>query len=282
MLGKTTKRLIIVVDDKTSAYGELLSALVTMKDDKVNTEGDDNSEGIVGVKDGTVEAVVWNEKIYFDNQATLGSNNKVIFIGPSEAAKPVMANIVFENEFSPYGVYFGSLGNKAVIYADNKVLSSKKAYEKFVDAYSEFIIGVGSDYTDMQEIRPVKVVEDVAINRRKKLQDAVNKGINAVKNLPNPFKKKDPSEPLTFEVATTETESTEVEQTEVIPVVNELPVKVVDMALQALQFYVWPAEIVHQVSLGLVKVKSAKGILDQQYRCAVVAYYITRLEKFME
>lgn len=279
MLGtkKNMKKLIIVVDDKTSAYGELLSALVTMKDDKVNPENADNSEEIVGVRDGTVEAVVWTEKVYFDNQATLGSNNKVIFIGPSEAAKPVMANIVFDNDFSPYGVYFGSLGNKAVIYADNKALSNKKTYDKFIDAYSEFIIGVGSDYTDMQEIRPVKLVEDVAIDRRKRLQDAVNKGINAVKNLPNPFKKKDSSEGLS-----PETEGEEIEQVEIVPVVNEVPIKIADMALQALKFYVWPAEIVHQVSLGLVKVRSSKGILDQQYRCAVVAYYITRLEKFME
>ena len=279
MLGtkKNMKKLIIVVDDKTSAYGELLSALVTMKDDKVNPENADNSEEIVGVRDGTVEAVVWTEKVYFDNQATLGSNNKVIFIGPSEAAKPVMANIVFDNDFSPYGVYFGSLGNKAVIYADNKALSNKKTYDKFIDAYSEFIIGVGSDYTDMQEIRPVKLVEDVAIDRRKRLQDAVNKGINAVKNLPNPFKKKDSSEGLS-----PETEGEEIEQVEIVPVENEVPIKIADMALQALKFYVWPAEIVHQVSLGLVKVRSSKGILDQQYRCAVVAYYITRLEKFME
>ena len=279
MLGtkKNMKKLIIVVDDKTSAYGELLSALVTMKDDKVNPENADNSEEIVGVRDGTVEAVVWTEKVYFDNQATLGSNNKVIFIGPSEAAKPVMANIVFDNDFSPYGVYFGSLGNKAVIYADNKALSNKKTYDKFIDAYSEFIIGVGSDYTDMQEIRPVKLVEDVAIDRRKRLQDAVNKGINAVKNLPNPFKKKDSSEGLS-----PETEGEEIEQVEIVPVVNEVPIKIADMSLQALKFYVWPAEIVHQVSLGLVKVRSSKGILDQQYRCAVVAYYITRLEKFME
>ena len=279
MLGtnKGMKKLIIVVNDKTSAYGELLSALVTMKDDKVNTDSNENTETIVGIKDGTVEAVVWTEKVYFDNQATLGSNNKVIFIGASEAAKPVMANIVFDNDFSPYGVYFGSLGNKAVIYADNKALSNKKTYDKFINAYSEFIIGVGSNNTDMKEIRPVKLVEDVAIDRRKKLQDAVNKGINAVKNLPNPFKKKDSAE-----IMPSETEEEKVEQVEIAPVVNEVPIKIADMALQALKFYVWPAEIVHQVSLGLLKVKSSKGILDQQYRCAVVAYYITRLEKFME
>ena len=34
MLGSNTKKLIIVVDKKTNVYGELLSALISMKDDK--------------------------------------------------------------------------------------------------------------------------------------------------------------------------------------------------------------------------------------------------------
>lgn len=33
MFGEKMKKLIIVTDDKTKAYGELLSALVTLKDD---------------------------------------------------------------------------------------------------------------------------------------------------------------------------------------------------------------------------------------------------------
>lgn len=140
-IGVSAKKLIIVVDDKTSTYGELLSALITMKDDKVDENGSLLDEGVVGIQDGSVEAVVWNEKIYSDNQAQLGSNNKIIFIGATDAAKPVMANINFENEFSQYGVYFGSLGNKAVIYADRKAVSKKQVYDAFVDAYSQLSSG---------------------------------------------------------------------------------------------------------------------------------------------
>ena len=291
-IGVSAKKLIIVVDDKTSTYGELLSALITMKDDKVDENGSLLDEGVVGIQDGSVEAVVWNEKIYSDNQAQLGSNNKIIFIGATDAAKPVMANINFENEFSQYGVYCGSLGNKAVIYADRKAVSKKQVYDAFVDAYSQFIIGAGTEYADAQKIEHVRVVEDVGIERRANLLeivnkgiDSLNKGINVVRRLPKNLKKKGAEElplPENEERIIVNSAGSEPEEKGLIPEAHEKQISLVDTALQALKLYVWPMEIVQQVSLGLVKVKSSKEILDQQYRCAVVAYYMTRLAKFME
>lgn len=288
MLGPSMTKLIIVVDEKTRSYGELLSALVSMKDDKLDENGIVLPDGIVGIKDGSVEAVVWDEKIYADNLATLGSSVKVLFIGDSDSAKPIMANINFDNEFSPYGVFFGSLGNRAVIYADRKKLSNKKKYDEFINAYSSFIIGVGTEYTEAQNVEAVRVVEDVGIERREKILSLINKGINelnkglvVVKEAPQKLKKgisktQEPEETGSIE------EKTKKETDLIIPSANEKHAKIVDAALQALTVYIWPAEIVQQISLGLVRAKSSKGILDQQYRCAVVAYYVTRLAEFME
>lgn len=143
MLGGTKKKLIIVVDDKSNVYGELLSALVTMKDDRIGS--------IIGVKDGSVETVIWNEKIYTDNQAQLGSNNKIVFLGRSDIAKSVGANINCQNEFSSYGICYGYVSNKAVVYVDNTSLSgNKKLYDEFYEKYCAFMKSIGTEFAISQ------------------------------------------------------------------------------------------------------------------------------------
>ena len=59
MLGKSTKKLIIVCDNKTEKYGNYLRQLVSVNDD--------NEDEIIGTEDGTVDAVVWLEKDYLVN-----------------------------------------------------------------------------------------------------------------------------------------------------------------------------------------------------------------------
>ena len=52
MIGGMVKKLIIVTGEKESIYAELLSSLITLKDD------DAENNAVVGIKDGSVEAVV--------------------------------------------------------------------------------------------------------------------------------------------------------------------------------------------------------------------------------
>ena len=157
MLGGTKKKLIIVVDDKSNVYGELLSALVTMKDDSI--------AGVIGVKDGSVETVIWTEKIYADNQAQLGSSNKIVFLGKSDIAKSVGANINCQNEFSPYGICYGYVSNKAVVYVDNTSLSGhKELYDEFYEKYCAFMKSIGTEFAigqikDKVEIKTKNVHE---------------------------------------------------------------------------------------------------------------------------
>lgn len=143
MLGGTKKKLIIVVDDKSNVYGELLSALVTMKDD--------GADSVIGVKDGSVETVIWNEKIYADNQAQLGSNNKIVFLGRSDISKSVGANINCQNNFSAYGICYGCVSNKAVVYVDNALLSAnKELYDEFYEKYCAFMKSIGTEFAIAQ------------------------------------------------------------------------------------------------------------------------------------
>ena len=189
MLGGTKKKLIIVVDDKSNVYGELLSALVTMKDD--------SADGVIGVKDGSVETVIWTEKIYADNQAQLGSNNKIIFLGRSDIAKSVGANINFQNEFSPYGICYGYISNKAVVYIDNTSLSgNKELYDEFYEKYCAFMKSIGTDFAigqikDKVEIKTENVHEpekELAAFAKKafgvfhKIDQMVAKGVSVLVN----------------------------------------------------------------------------------------------------
>lgn len=91
------KKLIIVSGEKEMIYAELLSSLISMKDDNIDTKT------VFGNPDGSVEAVVWNEKIYNDNKIQLGSNTKIIFIGRTKSSENIIPSINFM-KFSKYGI----------------------------------------------------------------------------------------------------------------------------------------------------------------------------------
>ena len=73
MIGKQMKKLIIVCDETTIKYGNYLRQLITTNDD--------GEEAVVGVEDGTVDAVVWDIKQYADNAPTLSASSYLLFIG---------------------------------------------------------------------------------------------------------------------------------------------------------------------------------------------------------
>lgn len=287
---ETKKKLIIVVDEKTSTYGELLSALITMNDDKIDDNGNLIENGIVGTRDGSVETVVWTEKVYADNQAQLGSNNKILFIGKNDASKPIILNISFENYFNKFGIYYGYLGNKSVIFADKKSLvTNKSLYNEFFDAYSEFILSVGTEYTNSQKIQQANLIEDFKIKRRERLLaimnkgiDGINKGFKTIQKAPELLKKNSAPNDQTTEFTTSEPMA---KSNSLIPQATTETAVVTDTAIQTAKIALpvfWPQEIVEQITMGIVRVKSGKEILDQQYRCGTLSFYIQQLAKFME
>ena len=189
MIGQTKKKLIIVVDEKSTVYGELLSALITAKDDR-----EDNT---VGIKDGTVETVIWTEKIYADNQAQLGSGNKVVFLGKNDTSNTVIPNINCKNDFAEYGIYYGYASNKAVVYVvDARLSADKDKYEKFYSKYSEYLTSIGTEFVANQIKNKVEIKsENVAESDKEygafakktlgifyKIDKAVAKGISVLVN----------------------------------------------------------------------------------------------------
>lgn len=97
MFEKPTKKLIIVTDEKDKPYANYLMALISAKDDKAGE--------VVGVADGSVEAVVWSEKAFADNEPTLSSNAHVLFIGDTKLSKSQRGGLAVK--YDDFGLKYG-------------------------------------------------------------------------------------------------------------------------------------------------------------------------------
>ena len=121
--------LIIVCDDKTLKTANYLIQLISLKDDL-----DGN---IVGIKDGSAKAVVWLEKDFIANQATLSSNAHVLFIGDSKSAKAQRTGIV--EKHNQHGMVYGWLGKRAVMYVDKPAMKQEEyaAFAEYAKTYKD-------------------------------------------------------------------------------------------------------------------------------------------------
>lgn len=115
------KELIIVCDESLMEYANYLMALIGQNDDK--------DEQIVGTKDGTVSAAIWTPKTYKDTLPKITSNTHILFIGSFKEAKEQRKNV--NSKFNKYGMHFGWLGKRAVMYVDDKMLK-KDEYDHFL------------------------------------------------------------------------------------------------------------------------------------------------------
>ena len=158
MIGMQAKKLIIVTGEKETVYAELLSSLISLKDDDV-----DNNR-IVGIKDGSVEAVVGSESVYNDNKVQLGSNTKIIFIGKNKASESIIPSISFDKSLKKSGIYVGSLSNKAAIYIDAKVLSNNKdLYDKFFESYKELTKEFDDTVANAETFKKAIITDGIAV-----------------------------------------------------------------------------------------------------------------------
>ena len=122
------KKLIIVCDNKTEEYANLLRQLISSKDDTENE--------VVGIEDGTVGVVVWLEKEYRNNMATISSNEHILFLGNGEVSKKEF-NSSMKMYYDQFGMTYGWLGNRGVLRVTTEI-DDEEEYNKFVELYSNF------------------------------------------------------------------------------------------------------------------------------------------------
>lgn len=128
MFGNNMKKLIIVCDNKTEEYANLLRQLISSKDDTENE--------VVGIEDGTVGVVVWLEKEYRNNMATISSNEHILFLGNGEVSKKE-CNSSMKMYYDQFGMTYGWLGNRGVLRVTTEI-DDEEEYNKFVELYSNF------------------------------------------------------------------------------------------------------------------------------------------------
>lgn len=116
------KDLIIVRDEKVKEYADYLMALVS--------QNNDTKEKIIGTKDGFVTASTFTPKQYKDSMAKITTNTHILFMGDFKEA--MEQRRIVDLKFNKYGMHFGWLGKRAVMYVDNKLLK-KKEYNEFLD-----------------------------------------------------------------------------------------------------------------------------------------------------
>lgn len=197
--GQNKVSLIIVYDNETEEYATFLQQLIS--------QNDDSGENIVGVKDGTVDATIWMTKVYEDSLPTLTSNTHVIFIGSSKIAKEQGRNINFT--FSKYGMNYGWLGKRAVLYVDKKKMMKKKEYDEFFTLCKKYS------------------------------EDFKKASVNFINSLPNAVKW---------------------------------------IGVFCLPYFTWVVPLYGLISGSC----NSKKIVDQQFRCLTLAFYMDGLRKFLE
>lgn len=115
------KKLIIVHTDDTAKYANYLQLMLSVSDDLENE--------VIGVKDGTVETVVWTEKEYFAQKPQLSGDSYILFVGTSK--KLEVEYFGMQERFNQYGMKYSWLGKRANLCVFDSI--SRKKYDSFLD-----------------------------------------------------------------------------------------------------------------------------------------------------
>ena len=121
MFGINKKKLIIVCDKNTEMHANYLYQLISSS---VERE-------IIGIEDGVIDAVVWEEKDYISNKPTINIDNYVLFIGENNSSKKAIKTI--DIKYNKFGMQFGWLGKHGkLIVDDSKNKSKSDEFEEYV------------------------------------------------------------------------------------------------------------------------------------------------------
>ena len=128
MSNNNIKTLRIVCTEDAQKYGAYLMQLISQKND--------TDDCIIGVKDGSIDAVLWSENEYEDNRVKLPARAYVLFIGKSKLTDNESSNMNII--FNKFGMRFYSLGTRAVMRVDDTLNKKEhKAFSDFCSAYGK-------------------------------------------------------------------------------------------------------------------------------------------------
>ena len=114
------KTLIVVYKDE----------LIMNQLKKMVESPDDNKDGIVGVRDNSINIVSWTEKVWLGNKAAGNLQGKVLFLGDVKGTDELIP--IIDVKFNDCGVKYGWAGNQAILFAEPKFLSKRSDYDSFL------------------------------------------------------------------------------------------------------------------------------------------------------
>ena len=123
MFGINKKKLIIVCDKNTEMHANYLYQLISSS---VERE-------IVGIEDGKIDAVVWEEKHYISNKPTINIDNYVLFIGENNSSKKEIKTMGVK--YNKFGMQFGWRGKHCMLIVnDSEEQSENDEFEEYVQS----------------------------------------------------------------------------------------------------------------------------------------------------
>lgn len=120
-------KLIIVHSGEAEKYANYLQLMVS--------SSDDNEETVIGVKDGSVETVVWSEKDYLAQKPTLSSSDYILFVGSSKKLQNEYCGM--QEKFSRFGMRYSWLGKRGLLSVDDGI--RRKDYDQFLSYARNYI-----------------------------------------------------------------------------------------------------------------------------------------------
>ena len=121
MFGINKKKLIIVCDKNTEMHANYLYQLISSS---VERE-------IIGIEDGKIDAVVWEEKHYISNKPTINIDDYVLFIGENNSSKKEIKTMGVK--YNKFGMQFGWRGKHGMLIVnDSEEQSENDEFEEYV------------------------------------------------------------------------------------------------------------------------------------------------------
>lgn len=102
---------------------------------KLINKNDDLENEIIGVEDGTVKIVAWEEKVWLSNKAAGQINNKVLIFDDVKGSKALLE--VSDLKYNAYGIKYGWAGPQAIISIEENELKEEFKYNEFLKEFNE-------------------------------------------------------------------------------------------------------------------------------------------------
>ncbi len=143
-------------------FGEPTTLIVVYKDEflvnlfkkLIESNDDVDDEHVVGVKDGSVRVVSWEEKVWLDQKKAGNINNKVLFLGKVKGWNELLP--VLDVKYNAFGIKYGWAGNQAALICDVDALEDKKDYNAFLEELNKYNVPevIKSEKVEISEEEP--------------------------------------------------------------------------------------------------------------------------------